>query len=278
VDIVVKGRHTDVPERFRLHTVDKLGRIDRFDHKVIRLEVEVSHETNPRLQGQCERIELTCVSRGPVIRAEAAASDPYAALDMAYDKLQMRLRRMADRRRVHHGRKSPVSVAVATAVGGLDSAGAAGVGGGDPAADAELAAGVLPADAIGGIDGDGPLVVREKVHVATPMTLDQALFEMELVGHDFYLFTDLATGQDAVVYGLPEGGYGLRVADGSVPEADAVPLTVVPGPAAEMTEGQAVTQLDLGGDPFVFYVDTGTARGRVLYRRYDGNYGLITPA
>ncbi|MFL6139060.1 MAG: ribosome hibernation-promoting factor, HPF/YfiA family [Frankiaceae bacterium] len=211
MDIVVKGRHIDVAERFRLHVVDKLGRIERFDHKVIRIEVEVSHEPNPRLQGQRERIELTCVSRGPVIRAEAAASDPYAALDMAYDKLQMRLRRMADRRRVHHGRKSPVSVAVATAVVGLDSPGApalvAEAGGASP--DGERAAGVLPPEAVGGVDGDGPLVVREKVHVAAPMTLDQALFEMELVGHDFYLFKDQQSGLPSVIYRRRGYDYGV---------------------------------------------------------------------
>ena len=225
MDIVVKGRHIDVAERFRTHAVDKLSRIERFGHKVIRLEVEVSHETNPRLHGQCERIELTCRSRGPVIRAEAAAADAYAALDLAYDKLQMRLRRLADRRRVHHGRKTPLSLAAATAT----SASAAATGAAEPAGsldEQESAAGVLPAEAVGGVDGDGPLVVREKVHPASPMTLDQALLEMELVGHDFYLFHDRQSGLPSVVYrrrGYDYGVIRLRPADegaeGAEPEA-----------------------------------------------------------
>jgi ribosomal subunit interface protein len=207
VDIVVKGRHTEVAERFRLHVIEKLDRLQRFDHKVIRLDVEVCHESNPRLHDQCERVELTCHSRGPVIRAEAAAADAYAALDMAYDKLQMRLRRLADRRRVHHGRKNPAKLATATTVA-VESTGPV-AGAADEGDDLERQVGVLPAEAVGGVDGDGPLVVREKTHVATPMTLDQALLEMELVGHDFYLFHDKEGGLPSVVYRRRGYDYGV---------------------------------------------------------------------
>jgi ribosomal subunit interface protein len=207
VDIVVKGRHTEVAERFRLHAIDKLDRLQRFDHKVIRLDVEVCHEANPRLHDQCERVELTCHSRGPVIRAEAAAADPYAALDLAYDKLQMRLRRLADRRRVHHGRKNPASLATATVVVADEPRPVDGAAG--DVDDLERQVGVLPADAIGGVDGDGPLVVREKTHVAAPMTLDQALLEMELVGHDFYLFLDKESTLPSVVYRRRGYDYGV---------------------------------------------------------------------
>src|SRR5919199_6869245 len=103
VDIVVKGRRTEVPERFRQHVVEKLSKLEKLDGKVISLDVEVSRERNPRLSARSDRIEITCRSRGPVIRAEAAADDPYAALDVATNKLESRLRRAADRRRVHHG-------------------------------------------------------------------------------------------------------------------------------------------------------------------------------
>jgi ribosomal subunit interface protein len=209
VDIVVKGRHTEVAERFRLHVIDKLDRLQRFDHKVIRLDVEVCHESNPRLHDQCERVELTCHSRGPVIRAEAAAADPYAALDLAYEKLQMRLRRLADRRRVHHGRKNPSSLATVVVPVEADTTGAAADNRAADVDDLERAAGLLPGEAVGGIDGDGPLVVREKTHVASPMTLDQALLEMELVGHDFYLFCDKETGLPSVVYRRKGYDYGV---------------------------------------------------------------------
>lgn len=201
MEIVVKGRHTEVPERFRQHVVDKLSRIERLGHKVIRIDVEIAHERNPRLSDSCERVELTCVSKGPTIRAEAAADDAYAALDIACDKLQMRLRRLADRRRVHHGRKTPVSVASATASDSTAS---------DEASEAALeAAGLVPDEAVGGVDGEGPLVVREKTHHGRPMTLDDALFEMELVGHDFFLFCDKETALPSVVYRRRGYDYGV---------------------------------------------------------------------
>src|SRR5512144_2857412 len=115
VDIVVKGRHLEVSDRFRRHAAEKLARIAKLDGKIIRLDVEVSEERNRRLSSLRQRVEITVRSRGPVRRAEAAAEDKYAALDVAIDKLENRLRRCADRRRVHHGSRTPVSVSAATA-------------------------------------------------------------------------------------------------------------------------------------------------------------------
>ncbi len=115
MDIVVKGRNVEVPEHYRVHVAEKLNKIERYDHKIIEVSVELLHERNPRQSDNCQRIEITCVSRGPVVRAEACAGDFYAALDKAIDKLNTRLRRAADRRRVHRGRRAPVSVAAATA-------------------------------------------------------------------------------------------------------------------------------------------------------------------
>jgi ribosomal subunit interface protein len=195
VDIVVKGRHTDIPERFRLHVTEKLAKIDKLDSKVISIDVELSKERNPRMSQQRERVELTIRSRGPVVRAEASAPDYYAALDAACQKLEARLRRKHDRRRVHHGNKSPVSVASATA--SLESRNGGPVG-------------QNQADEDGGpVDQDGPLVIREKVHGAKPVTLDQALYEMELVGHDFYLFIDATTDRPSVVYRRHAYDYGV---------------------------------------------------------------------
>ena len=115
MDVVVKGRHTEVIERFRAHAEDKLGKLARLDGHLSRIDVEVSEEHNPRLAGQRCRVELSCHTRGPALRAEAAAADVYAALDLACAKLEAQLRRAADRRRVHHGIRTPVSVAAATA-------------------------------------------------------------------------------------------------------------------------------------------------------------------
>ena len=120
MDVVVKGRHTEVTDGFRSHTEDKLAKIAKLDGRCSRIDVEVSEEHNPRLSGQKVRIELSCHSHRAVLRAEAAAADPYAALDLAVSKLEAQLRRAADRRRVHHGARTPQSVAAATAsVAGL---------------------------------------------------------------------------------------------------------------------------------------------------------------
>jgi ribosomal subunit interface protein len=190
VDVVVKGRHTEVGDRLRSQAEAKLAKVAKLDGKVSRIDVEVCEEHNPRLADLKSRVELTCRTRGPVVRAEAAASDPFAALDLAAAKLEARLRRAADRRRVHHGIRTPVSVAAATA--SLSSNGSA------PAAEA-------------GDDEEesGPFVVREKRHEAVPMTLDQALFEMELVGHDFFLYVDSEAGVPSVVYRRRGYDYGV---------------------------------------------------------------------
>ena len=193
MDVVVKGRHTELTERFRSHTEEKLAKLAKLDGKVTRIDVEVCEEHNPRLAGQRSRIELTCRTRGPVVRAEAAAADPYGALDMAVAKLEARLRRAADRRRVHHGIRTPVSVAAATA------AAVASNGASTPVAMAEAEP----------TDDDKPFVVREKTHTAPPMTLDQALLEMELVGHDFFLFVDADQGVPSVVYRRRGYDYGV---------------------------------------------------------------------
>ncbi len=204
MEIVVKGRKAEVTDRFRKHVEDKLSRIERYDHKVISLDVELSKERNPRQNGRSERVELTMRSRGPVIRAEACAQDAYAALDMAVGKLEARMRRAADRRRVHHGRRSPVSVAAATS--GLSELGLDGL---MPAEEAGLDGHERHMVGSIEVEGDGPLVVREKTHAAPPMALDQALYEMELVGHDFYLFVDSETKLPSVVYRRRGYDYGV---------------------------------------------------------------------
>jgi ribosomal subunit interface protein len=106
MDIQVKGRNVEVPEHYRKHVAEKVRKIERYDEKLIRVDVELSHERNPRQSDYCQRVEITCVSRGPVVRAEACAGDFYTALDHAIAKLDARLRRVADRRRVHRGRRA----------------------------------------------------------------------------------------------------------------------------------------------------------------------------
>jgi ribosome-associated translation inhibitor RaiA len=164
------------------------------------VQVEVEHERNPRQSDRAVRLELTAVSKGPVIRAEACAADKMAALDMALDKMAAQMRRAADRRRVHHGRHAPVSVGEALAA-------QPGIEPEETSDDAT----VISERQVGPITvtGDGPLVVREKTHSASPMTLDQALYEMELVGHDFYLFVDKESERPSVVYRRRGYDYGV---------------------------------------------------------------------
>ncbi|MFC8920386.1 ribosome-associated translation inhibitor RaiA [Streptomyces sp. WAC05374] len=206
MDIVVKGRKTEVPERFRKHVAEKLKleKIQKLDAKVISLDVEVSKEHNPRQADRSDRVEITLHSRGPVIRAEAAAGDPYAALDLATGKLEARLRKQHDKRHTRRGNGRLSAAEVADAVPGV-----ARLNGNGAVAVEERES--VPTKRMGSLEvrGEGPLVVREKTHTAAPMSLDQALYEMELVGHDFYLFVDSETKQPSVVYRRHAYDYGV---------------------------------------------------------------------
>ena len=206
MDIVLNSRHCELSESLREHVTEKLARVEKHDHRVIRVEVEVEKERNPRQADRAVRVELTAFSKGPVVRAEACAEDKMAALDQAMDKMAAQMRRAADRKRVHRGRHTPVSVARALA--GVDPS-PNGVAAGSGSADSEIQQQVGPLTVL----GDGPLVVREKVHPATPMTLDQAMYEMELVGHDFFLYVDKDTERPSVVYRRRGYDYGVITLD-----------------------------------------------------------------
>jgi ribosomal subunit interface protein len=208
VDIVVSSRHCEVSERFREHVEDKLAKLEKHDQRIIRVEVVLEKARNPRQPERSVKVELTARSRGPIVRAEAAAEDKMAALDRALDKLAAQMRRAADRRKVHRGQHTPESVGQAMArVGGAPAAGSEGgtVGGAEREVEHVSEHPVGPV----AVDGDGPLVVREKVHRASPIGLEQALYEMELVGHDFYLFVDKESERPSVVYRRRGYDYGV---------------------------------------------------------------------
>ncbi len=237
MNIVVKGRNVEVPDHYREHVVEKLARVERYDQKAIRYDVELFHERNPRQSKSCQRVEITGQCRGQVVRAEACGPDFYAALDAATSKLQNRLRRVADRRKVHHGRRQPTSVAEATAPlaavlapaidtdfdtdfdtvidnevrtnGQHHRTGVLGSPDPDPDPDPDVDY-ELPTQRRESSDSAGPgRIVRHKRHSADPMTVDQALYEMELVGHDFYLFSDATSGLPSVVYRRRGFHYGV---------------------------------------------------------------------
>jgi ribosomal subunit interface protein len=207
VEIVVKGRHFEVSDRFRDVVAEKLSKLEKFDHRIILVDVEATKESNPRLAENAVRIEVTVRSRGPVMRAEAAGPDRLTALDKVMAKLEARMRKAAERRRAHrvgHRRRSDSSVdgnlrtLDASAAPVLTELAEPEQDGDEPVRFGDVT-----------VIGEGPVVVREKLHRAEPMSIDQALYEMELVGHDFYLFVDQDGLQPAVVYKRRGYTYGV---------------------------------------------------------------------
>ena len=195
MDIVVRGRHLDVSDRFREHVAGKVGKVDRFGLPIAHVDVEVSFEPNPRQADRAYEVELTCRGTGPVIRAEAHAQDKYAATDIALARLEERLRRAADRRRTRRVEKVVVVPAADIVPESVE-----------PVAEAEADDGT--------VWEQGPIVVRLKEHVAEPMTVAQAVESLELVGHDFYLFRDSESGAPSVVYHRRGYNYGLLRLEG----------------------------------------------------------------
>jgi len=213
VEVVFKGRNVEIPDHYRVYVSEKLARLERFDRSIYLFDVELKHAPNRRQRKFCQRVEITARGRGPITRAEACADSFYAAFESAVGKLESRLRRGKDRRKVHYGDKTPVSLAAATAV----------------VPPPEKAFNVQPAEPhhhdpaqpeaevnVGGHEDDRDhnghepgRVVRTKEHQATPMSVDEALYEMELVGHSFFLFYDKETERPSVVYRRHAYDYGL---------------------------------------------------------------------
>ncbi|TCM37800.1 ribosome hibernation-promoting factor, HPF/YfiA family [Kribbella sp. VKM Ac-2568] len=203
MDVVVKGHHCEVSDRFRQYVEEKLERIEKVDHRVLRCEVEVSQEKNPRQHDRAMRVELTMYTKGPVVRAEACGETKQAAFDVSLDRLRAQVRKAADRRRVHKGGE---------ALEGLRHVAAKqSTNGNAPVVEETTAEEEVTTRTFGSVTvtGDGPLVMREKTHTAKPMSLDQALYELELVGHDFYLFVDADENQPSVVYRRRGYDYGV---------------------------------------------------------------------
>jgi ribosomal subunit interface protein len=197
-EVVVKGRNVEIPDHFRVYVSQKLARLERLDRTVYLFDVELDHERNRRQRKSCQHVEITARGRGPVVRGEACADSFYAALEAAVAKLEGRLRRVKDRRKVHYGDKTPVSLAAATAV----------VPEGEPSFDDIETPHFGDPGGTNGHHQPGR-VVRIKEHEAKPMSVDDALYEMELVGHDFFLFFDSQTERPTVVYRRHAYDYGL---------------------------------------------------------------------
>ncbi|TFD72554.1 ribosome hibernation-promoting factor, HPF/YfiA family [Cryobacterium gelidum] len=224
----IVGRNLGITDRFRDYATEKAEKIALLAEKALALEIKVSrhHEKNGAAAGN-DRVELTLIGKGPLVRAEADGSDKYAAFDVALGRLLERVRRAKDRKKVHRGgAHRPTSLHEASAVGFsvIDIT----------PADAEtlerVRTGAIPivqADApeASAEEDYCPVVIRRKVFAAAPMSVDDALYFMELVGHDFYLFQDIETKRPSVVYRRKGWDYGVIELDGSVSELqEAVPV------------------------------------------------------
>jgi len=196
-DVQVTGRNVEIPDHYRVYVSQKLARLERFDRTIYRFDVELEHERNRRQRKNCQHVEITARGRGPVVRGEGCADSFYGAFEAAVHKLENRLRRSKDRRKVHYGDKTPVSLHEATAS--------------IPPLDAEQAFKPEQAPAVveQADDHEPGQVVRVKDHPAKPMSVDDALYEMELVGHDFFLFHDKESDKPSVVYRRHAFDYGL---------------------------------------------------------------------
>lgn len=213
MEFMISGRNVAVSDRFREYAEERIAKVENLANKVQRVDARVTKQPNVREADSSMTVELTVVGRGPVVRAEATAGDKFAAFDLAYAKLIERLRRASDRRKVHHGRHTPVAVRLATA----DLATASTT---EPlhaqmekeAAEAEAANARSEEESAEPAE-NCPVLIRRKVFPGAPMSLDDAVDAMELVGHDFYLFMDSATGAPSVVYRRRGWTYGVITLD-----------------------------------------------------------------
>lgn len=217
MDILITGRHVPVPDSFREHVDDKLSKIEPLANRDPRIDVVVSQHGKSDMT-----VEITCHVKGPVIRAEATAEDKTAAFDIAADKLLDRVKKANDRRRGKRRRVTtrteldpPVDAAPLTAAPTPPAPSTA-----DTSAPIDEAQPEVAVD-----DGpevvevaDSPIEVRVKRHRSAPMSIEQALDEMELVGHDFFLFTEIESGAPSVLYRRRGWSYGVLHLEAEVPE------------------------------------------------------------
>ena len=204
MDITITGRGVGIPERFEDYATEKADKVAALVEKALALEIKVVRHHETRGTTGDDRVELTLVGPGPVIRTEAGAADKYAAFDLAFEKLLERIRQAKDRRKVHRGARRPTSVHDATRTGkvaDLETAGADVI--------ERVLTGEIPVAPTAEPDWS-PVVIRHKVFP----TVDH----MELVGHDFYLFVDAASDRPSVVYRRKGWDYGVIALDDGVDE------------------------------------------------------------
>lgn len=250
--------HGVVPDTVKQYATDKVTQLTRYTNRpILFAQVKLTLETNPRLERPA-LAEATLDLNGQPVRAHVAGHDLMEAVDLLEDRLRRRLDRHNHRiDRTQH--RAPV------------------------ATPGEWRHGDLPTQRPEYFDRavEEREVVRHKTFALEPMTVEEAAFDLDVLSHDFYLFTDLDTDADSVIsYADHDGHLELMQAapEVQVPEQAAMPIRASSVRPPEITLAEAKERLDTGIEAFVFFVNHESGRGNVVYRRYDGHYGLITPA
>lgn len=208
MEIVVTGRHTQIKQKFRDVVESKMNRVTAIAPDAQRAQIVLTHEGNPRQADTARRVEITIIAGSTVVRAEASSTDEFSALDMALDKLTLRLRRTRDRRKDHRrGYINPVAVDMGPVTPVEEESAAAEETNTSP--QAAVASDLGPGESVEVQVGDTPIIIRRKLHIAEPMSIDEALYEMELIGHDFFLFVNKETQRPSVVYHRHGWSYGF---------------------------------------------------------------------
>jgi ribosomal subunit interface protein len=204
MEIAISARNLTVSDRFREYVAERAHKVEQLTHRVHDLTIKVTRHDHSKTSGPEDQVELTVHGDGQIVRAEAQAGDKFAAFDIAFGKLTERLRRASDKRKVHHGRHGSPGTAELTAsdFAALDVT----------PVDLDVLIG-HPTEDVDGDEvnemGQSPIVIRHKEFKDEPMTIDDALYRMELVGHDFYLFHDSVTDKPSVVYRRKGWNYGV---------------------------------------------------------------------
>lgn len=206
MEINISTRNLQVSDRFKDYVSDRAPKVSQLSSRATALNIKVTRYDHSKNSGPEDRVELTVLEPGHVIRAEAQASDKFAAFDLAFGKLSERLRRASDRLKVHRGRHRNLSASELSAsdFAALDVT--------PVSADV-----LLPLDRPSASEpelsapdmGESPVVIRRKEFPSVSMSVDDALYHMELVGHDFYLFLDEESGKPSVVYRRKGWDYGV---------------------------------------------------------------------
>ena len=256
VQVVLRG---DLPEQLAGLIRVKVARVQRFAPRTVRGgRVVLTLDPDPAVERPA-RIVADLDVDGTPVRAHAEEATASEAIDAMLDRLRRRMSQLAERRADRHRWIEAATQAEAPAVRGARQPRPRPAAPGLRRAPAERA------------------VVRRKTFALDPITPDEAAYEMDLLAHDFYLFRDKLTGRDALIHRREDGTFGLSEV-GHAWTRPALDQLVVEPPPPKLSEEAAIERLDAGGEPFVFHVDPQTGRGRVVYRRYDGHYGVIVPA